>query len=406
VATPPWVSDVQGNVYPGFRKDQQAFVLITFPDRAAGRRWLGELRPDIATCEEVEAFNRAFKLIRTRRGSEPRALRSVSATWINVALSVSGLQRLLGTDATARLPTVFRNNRVPWAEARDDDDVHALLLVASDRADDLATELARQREVLWGGGARELRCYRGAALGETPREHFGYLESAGSEPVLSGADAGQAGAFILGAGGAPLHGPDWTRHGSYLVFLQLEQRVIAFREAVRREAARLGVRPLEVTASLLGRREGSKTAGDPPPFSHLGRAYPRWLPGGEAARRRILRRSIPYGAPTVEGEMDDGGRGLLFLAYQADLAGQFEHVWRYWLNEPNFPAPGAGPDGLVGQTGLPRAVDLAPPGGQRSLVGLRLPRFVTPRYGGYFFVPSIDALGQFARDRPSAGAGG
>jgi hypothetical protein len=369
VATPPWVSDVQGNVYPGFRKDQQAFVLITFPDRAAGRRWLGELRPDIATCEEVEAFNRAFKLIRTRRGSEPRALRSVSATWINVALSVSGLQRLLGTDATARLPTVFRNNRVPWAEARDDDDVHALLLVASDRADDLATELARQREVLWGGGARELRCYRGAALGETPREHFGYLESAGSEPVLSGADAGQAGAF-------------------------------------RREAARLGVRPLEVTASLLGRREGSKTAGDPPPFSHLGRAYPRWLPGGEAARRRILRRSIPYGAPTVEGEMDDGGRGLLFLAYQADLAGQFEHVWRYWLNEPNFPAPGAGPDGLVGQTGLPRAVDLAPPGGQRSLVGLRLPRFVTPRYGGYFFVPSIDALGQFARDRPSAGAGG
>jgi Dyp-type peroxidase family len=417
VGTTDWASDVQGNVYPGFRKDHQAFVVISFADRAAGQRWLGELRADIAACDEVEAFNQVFKLLRRRRGDEARALRGVSATWVNVALSASGLQRLLGAEEMARLPVTFRNNRIPWTEARSDaSEQHALLLIASDRAADLDTELARQREVLWGNGARELGCYRGSALGGTAREHFGFEDAASAEPLLSGPDANQAGAFILGAGGAPLNGPAWTRHGSYLAFLQLEQHVLAFREVVRREAERLGARPGDVAASILGRPVGADAAAAPPPFSHIGRGSPRWLLGAEAARRRILRRGIPYGLPPAEGQSADGGRGLLFLAYQADPAGQFEYIWQNWLNGPDFPARGAGSDGLVGQTGLSadgggyrggtlagaapsRTVAVPAPGRQRGLVGLRLPRFVTPRYGGYFFAPSIGALRQLGRDR-------
>src|SRR3712207_8404725 len=63
------------------------------------------------------------------------------------------------------------------------------------------------------------------------------------------------------------------------------------------------------------------------PYTTLFRS-PRWLPPGEQARHRLIRRGIPYGPPLSADAADDGGRGLLFLAYQADLARQFEHVDR------------------------------------------------------------------------------
>src|SRR5689334_20417647 len=126
-----WLSDVQGNVYPGFRKDHQALALVSFPDRAAGRRWLAEVRPDVASGAEVAAFNRAFKLVCKRLGDESSALRVVSATWTNVAFSWAGLERLLGAAAVARFPAAFKSDRVPWCQERAD--AHALLLLASDR---------------------------------------------------------------------------------------------------------------------------------------------------------------------------------------------------------------------------------------------------------------------------------
>src|SRR5690349_10334124 len=85
-----WLSDVQGNVYPGFRKDHQAFALVSFPDRAAGRRWLSEVRRNVASGAEVAAFNRAFKLVSKRLGDESSVPGVVSATWTNVAFSWAG----------------------------------------------------------------------------------------------------------------------------------------------------------------------------------------------------------------------------------------------------------------------------------------------------------------------------
>jgi deferrochelatase/peroxidase EfeB len=135
--------------------------------------------------------------------------------------------------------------------------------------------------------------------------------------------------------------------------------------------------------------------------SHIGRAYARWLPPAEAARHRIIRRGIPYGSPWEAGH-DDEPRGLLFVTYQADVERQFEHVWRRWLNGPDFPRPGAGRDALVGQ--------ISPPGGQRPALfarhgqsgrysAVRLSGFVTPHYGGYFLAPSISALSFLATRR-------
>ncbi|MBV9359442.1 MAG: Dyp-type peroxidase [Chloroflexi bacterium] len=406
---PPWLSDVQGNVWPGFNKDHEAFLLVAFSGTESGPKWFRTVAPQIASAEEVAAFNALFKLVRARLGDDQRTLRVVSATWTNVAFTFAGLQRLLGPAALAQVPLAFRTNRVPFAEsAADATDVHAMLILAADRSTDLDAELQRQRDVLRTTGVREVRTYRGATLPGRwrGREHFGFKDLV-SQPVLVGtqpdpadADLTPDGDVVVGQpdadGGRRLAGGEWTRNGSFLAFIQLEQHVGTFWSTMQREAGRLGLGPEQLAERLVGRtRRGEDLSPQPPRLSHVGRAYPRWLPGGEADRHRIMRRGIPYGPPWEPGRPDDGEeRGILFVAYQADLARQFEHIWTRWLNGADFPGPGAGSDPLVGQVPAgARSVAESTHGQDQRIAQLKLPHFVSPHYGGYFFSP---ALSQFA----------
>jgi deferrochelatase/peroxidase EfeB len=159
------------------------------------------------------------------------------------------------------------------------------------------------------------------------------------------------------------------------------------------------VKPDDVASWMIGRKhdaDGTQVDKSPSFLSHIGRGYSRWLPPSESSRHRLLRRGVPYGAPPKGGEPDDGQRGLMFVTYQADLARQFEHVWGRWLNGPDFPVPGAGRDALAGQGMGRRPVAIPRPGVKGSAIPLRLPAFVTPRYGGYFFAPSLSALSVLA----------
>src|SRR5262249_52911858 len=155
--------------------------------------------------------------------------------------------------------------------------------------------------------------------------------------------------FILGypdqtkqISGASL--PAWTRNGSFLAFLQLQQHVATFWSAMQQQAPTLGVRPEELASWVVGRTEQGAPLSKPPGrLSHIGRAYSRWLGPTEALRHRLIRRGVPYGPTWVPGEADGvQERGLLFVAYQADLERQFEHVWTRWLGDTNFPMPAAG----------------------------------------------------------------
>src|SRR6202011_3414269 len=84
-------SEIQGNIIPGFNKDYQHFVFGRITDLVGFRRWITKIIPDIATLEEVTAFNRLFAALRTRRGREG----TVRATWVNIAFSYPGLQKIL-----------------------------------------------------------------------------------------------------------------------------------------------------------------------------------------------------------------------------------------------------------------------------------------------------------------------
>src|SRR5205823_1588687 len=115
-------------------------------------------------------------------------------------------------------------------------------------------------------------------------------------------------------------------------------------------------------------------------------------------RHRLLRRGIPYGRPLAPEQLTEDGqdRGLLFLSYQASIAQQFEYVQRQWLSNDDFPAHGVGPDTLLGGPPGGCPVSLPRQGRPGQSVELRLPSFVTPTTRGYFFAPSLEAIGQLA----------
>lgn len=399
------LTNVQGNIVPGFNKANQALLLLGFSGRGGGQSWLRSVRGAITSAADVFAFRE------TRRNAAAESTPEL-VPWTNVAFTWQGLQVLLGPGGVAGMPSVFSNGQVPFCETQPG--VHALLHVGADDASILDAELQRHRAGFARSGISELRLFTGQTLGGGA-EHFGFRDGVSTVvidgiPTPTGADIGETplapGEFFFGQPDAfkrrALPGPEWTRDGTFVAFMQLEQDVPAFREATLRAAQRLGITPEHVAERIVGRSIDGRLVGggDPLRLSHIGRARPGWISG--AARSRIIRRGIPYGPRLSEAGTEGGERGLLFVSYQADLARQFEQVWRIWLNGRAFPGPGANSDGLVGQpTGSTVAAAARPVVIQRAALKggvdqVTMPRFVKPRYGGYFLAPSLAALPRLA----------
>lgn len=130
--------------------------------------------------------------------------------------------------------------------------------------------------------------------------------------------------------------------------------------------------------------------------------------GGECAthQHRILRTGVSFGpkreilksAPAP----DEPERGQLFLCIQASIEAQFEFLQSRWMNDDVRPRAFGGHDMLAGRN---------PPtgGGDRrcTIFGAQGPQqvhadtpFVTSSGGGYFFVPSVDAIKRVLAGNP------
>ena len=123
------------------------------------------------------------------------------------------------------------------------------------------------------------------------------------------------------------------------------------------------------------------------PFgAHIRRANPRdsFDPGSEKEigivnRHRIMRVGRPYAAP-------EGGKpGLLFMCLNGDIERQFEIVQQDWLRSPSFHGLANETDPLLDDGAARSGFTIPTRDGPAVLAPL--PRFVTTRGGGYFFLP-------------------
>lgn len=228
---------------------------------------------------------------------------------------------------------------------------------------------------------------------------------------------------------------DLTRNGSYLVFRKLQQEVALFRKYLADNARDDAEREL-LSAKFVGRwksgaplvlapdRDDERLAGPPrnndfayqesdphgyrcPVGAHIRRANPRDSLGGDPQesiksvnRHRLLRRGALYGEKLPEGTLEDDGRsrGVLFFCVNTDIERQFEFVQQTWFNNPKFGGLSDDRDPLLGDN--KDALSAADDGPWRMTIPLLpvrrrlhdLPRFVTVRGGGYFFMPGVAAL--------------
>ncbi len=345
-----------------------------------------------------------------------------------------------------------------WELGRGEPRIDALVMLYAvgevHRADMVAEHRARVAQA----GGKVIAIEQSFPLGET--EHFGFTDGL-SQPVIAGMpDVAKppqhtiaTGEILLGYDNAYGRRPvspmlddfDLGRNGTYLVFRKLEQDVVRFWRYFAEQARNLAggdeAAAAELTERLAAKAMGRWRSGvslvdaperDPgrlpadrvsanaflylpsdrdglacPVSSHVRRANPRDARGGTAAesfsvvnRHRILRRGRSYGTPLryPEAARDGaaaGPRGLYFISLQSSIARGFEFIQQTWLSAPAFNGTHKESDPIVG--GADATCPFTIP---ESPVRLRLPavpRVVTTRGGGYFFVPSRSALYRIAQ---------
>lgn len=279
-------------------------------------------------------------------------------------------------------------------------------------------------------------------------EHFGYVDGR-SQPLMLIEDVNEEKNKFGGisewdptipleqvlvpcpGGGTP------TSFGSYFVFRKLEQNVRGFKKTEKRLAEFLNLPAAKeelAGAMVVGRFEnGTPTrvsdkelpvgamgvpnnfnfSGDPNgvkcPFAgHIRKSNPRGESAviigpivGNEKRHLMARRGITYGHrdihPNDPGlrfeDMPTGDVGLLFMAYQSNIADQFEFTQKTWVNNADFVEPNTGIDPVIGQRNGPNG-QFWPDNWGVSLKAepFDFSDFVTLQGGEYFFAPSIAFL--------------
>src|SRR2546421_19687 len=198
------LNNIQGVGLVGFRKDFQQFVFVTFPDKASGVGLIVMLADRVASSWEVNMFNSLFSEIKKRYGKE----RVVEATWMGLALSSSGFQKL-GVNLDTELPAAdgtiafkqgmaarsgvigdTRPKDAPgqWKlEFRPPNRVDAVLLVASDDKEDLDANITWVSNLISDVGCQTAAVLPGATLPDNlhGHEHFGAKDGI-SQPAVDG----------------------------------------------------------------------------------------------------------------------------------------------------------------------------------------------------------------------------
>jgi Dyp-type peroxidase family len=208
------------------------------------------------------------------------------------------------------------------------------------------------------------------------------------------------------------------KNATFLVARQLRQDPEAFWRTIQSQAQALATNKRELAEQILGRRmdgrrldstqahfdaDRDRLAFDPdretpscPFHSHVRRANPR-TEASPARNPQVMRRSLAYLNPRG----DAYAKGLMFIAFNADIETQFELIQRNWIQAGNQVGLSSHDrDVLVGLETAPKPH--APTSAARFYAAaapdsreLRFEKaFVTLEWGVYLYFPARDALNQ------------
>jgi len=448
-AVAPVLERLQGNILKGHGRDHTSNLFLRFDTarrdeaRSALRRLGGHLTSAMAQLTATDAFKQLGV-----SGGTGLFLMISAAGYRALGIAEQDLpgDEQFRAGMKARAPVLHDPAPFAW-DAKFKEEAHALLIVADDNvtavgnaAITIEAELARAGVTVIGRDA-------GHALRRTPKglgiEHFGYVDGR-SQPLMLqeevDAERDQHGGIdqwdpAFGPGELILvkdpNGGDEDAYGSYLVYRKLEQNVRGFKEqelALAGDLKLIGLDKERAGAMVVGRFEDGtplvtqKVDGGTPeagnnfnydgdldglkcPFqAHIRKVNPRGgtrdefgAPIGDERSHLMARRGIPFGERS--DNLDDiptlprRGVGLLFMAYNQDIARQFEFTQASWANNADFLRAGTGIDPVIGElapgaTGTQswRSHYGAPASEQ---VASDFHAFVTMRGGEYFFAPSL-----------------
>lgn len=471
-------------------------------------RGYGPLREAVFLVLSVVDEQRAREYLQGLSGRINRAADSPETSALQIAFSAAGLERLgVSKDALATFSREFlegmdheirseilgdRGDNDPrtWQWGRRGEPVHALLLAYATDTATLATLLTSERAA-FDGGFGVLHEKSTITLPEQ-KEHFGWRDGL-SMPKIAGVPEDRPrkkkqeswthalppGEFVLGytndyravtelptvnpaddpANHLPVHaiGPRRSlgRNGTYLVFREMTQDVVALWDYLAKSSREPGddptARAIALGAKMVGRWPGgaplvtSPDADRPeqatantftykddvvglrcPPGAHIRRANPRDVLAADrdletspqmVRKHQMIRRGRAFGRPVSEtldpremiaarGAPDTEHRGLHFICLVGDINRQFEFVQRAWLQSANFAAQF--------KDGDPITAARRPPGHENPNDELtvpaepvrrkykRMPQFTRLVGGGYFFLPGLAAL-RFICRHPGGG---
>ena len=439
------VSQIQGNVIPGFKTDFQVLLFLQFsPDNP------GAARAFIKTLVDAGKVTASLEVQKSRGNQSPPRM--------NIAFSHRGLEALQ-IGRREELPREFRLGMAErFRELGDMSDsapehwdppfnrrahragVHALILIGADDEESIAQEVKYYRDLA--------RRYCARIVGESPigrlhdphtgRSHFGFKEKA-SQPRIKGLrrayeiaglkpaqgvdardldDRGavQPGEFVFGypteseeksaAHDELLKKVPWLDNGSFLVYRKLVQDVDGFNTFLT-ERGENQYSEDAAAAKLVGRhRSGARIqhdmpigGNDPEPrpddddFGYQDDLGGKVVPCAAHIRRANPRDLLDNPGQRrllrrsfFFGDIKTEERGLSFICYQSSIADQFEWVMKNIRHNEE----GVGRDPIG--TPFSEATNLSEFKASPDLTWKNVRSWITTAGGEYFFVPSLKAL--------------
>lgn len=447
------LQDLQPNILKGHARDFLSVLFLKFGETAEASACLGALAGLMKSAHDHLSEVRAFK-----------ATGTPGTPYIGVGISARGYA-VLGVASAPADPSFVGGMQAAgldddhslW-EAHFLDGVDAVVLAGDASAAGHDAALAQVLAVLAAHpGIRVMATQPGLGLHNANGdgiEHFGYVDGR-SQPLFLDEDvrserlSGDGAttwdpAFALDrAIVADPAAPDPTKaFGSYFIFRKLEQDVMTFKQQEDALADALGLQGGDrerAGAMIVGRFEdgtpvtAQKSDGDHAPvpndfnyasdddggkcpfFGHIRKLNPRGsggfgVPPAQERLHLMARRGQTYGTRADnpnDGETSNkptGGVGLLFMAFNVNIAEQFEFTQIRWANSDSFPeVPGGaqqpGLDLVIGQSASARPQVEAPVawGSVRTTpadfqIANAPAQAVRTRGGEYFFMPSLSFL--------------